>query len=845
MADSEEFRGTSRPDMFSNCDVLECGFCFSRYETTAALTEHQQSRGHWLTVFDRRRRQIRRPARFRERVEDAEESVVRIEQLDEFEPTLEEVLVQAEEAEEEEEETEAEEEEEPERQQGPGEAGEAEEPVGQAEEEREGDGDGAEQSDVVEHRGEGVSVETTFVIELDPEEQADSAVTSDAAGESQFLAGLQQRSPSNMVSMTVKSLHELLSIQELREAQLPLTLSANIWKEVIVRRNQSMDPTSALSILTKGSEIECLRCPAKRKIFTAKASIFELGSNVLKHMRRHGEHPNKRSRQSNTLTKPANAAKSLHLGTAECRMFWQSLALAFLDGEIADVFVENSFLRETFRRFLNAPLPNRRQLAAIYSGIDAQMTSEIACQLAGAPTCHLSIDGWSSIHMQAYTGVMVHFLDQNFHLKVYSLGVCRFSKADGNRATAVNLANQVRRIIEDFPRAPGSRSILETTRCITTDATAVMPAMTRELAKESQLCFSHQLQLLMKAFVLSQDHLCVLVGIASKITSYVRRSTKASDSIGRRLVSFVPTRFDSYLKMLDSVITNFPAIQTFDSNNDTPEQFHIAVTEFSSLWTLANCLTKLLTPIASLTAQLGAERGITAHLVLKSIVFLQHSYRNLSISNDSELAAQASILLQHVNTRLTPFFQKRELLIAAVLCPVIGRELSVAISRQMDDAKRHLRFEMNLLSSVNVASSATSSLSGSSTGSVIAEKLDFDTFLSPPPQRTSSPVDDEIDLFFRVPKPQCRNVAAFWRAHQSTFPIMSQVARSFLSIPPSSLACERLFSTAGRVVTPLRNRISPKRINIMTRAKQNLLIFRQNGLPSSFGFDLPSISQTS
>jgi len=49
----------------------------------------------------------------------------------------------------------------------------------------------------------------------------------------------------------------------------------------------------------------------------------------------------------------------------------------------------------------------------------------------------------------------------------------------------------------------------------------------------------------------------------------------------------------------------------------------------------------------------------------------------------------------------------------------------------------------------------------------------------------------------------------WWKYNQKKYPVVSQLAKKYLSVIVTSVPCERLFSEAGQVVTKRRNRLSP------------------------------------
>lgn len=54
------------------------------------------------------------------------------------------------------------------------------------------------------------------------------------------------------------------------------------------------------------------------------------------------------------------------------------------------------------------------------------------------------------------------------------------------------------------------------------------------------------------------------------------------------------------------------------------------------------------------------------------------------------------------------------------------------------------------------------------------------------------------------------NPLLFWKQHTDQYPILSTVACRFLNVPATSAEAERVFSTSGRICTPLRSALKPE-----------------------------------
>ena len=87
---------------------------------------------------------------------------------------------------------------------------------------------------------------------------------------------------------------------------------------------------------------------------------------------------------------------------------------------------------------------------------------------------------------------------------------------------------------------------------------------------------------------------------------------------------------------------------------------------------------------------------------------------------------------------------------------------------------------------------------------------------------TLSPLELEFLKYEKLPKVK-KDVDAlkWWMGHKDVLPLMFKIAQELLGIPVSSSKSERIFSTAGRIDTTQRMRLSPATL-------ENLVILSEN-----------------
>lgn len=62
----------------------------------------------------------------------------------------------------------------------------------------------------------------------------------------------------------------------------------------------------------------------------------------------------------------------------------------------------------------------------------------------------------------------------------------------------------------------------------------------------------------------------------------------------------------------------------------------------------------------------------------------------------------------------------------------------------------------------------------------------------------------------------------WWANNQNRFPLMAKIAKKYLCICATSTPSERVFSTAGSVVTPIRSLLKPDKVNMLVFLARNI-----------------------
>ncbi|XP_039593879.1 zinc finger BED domain-containing protein 4-like [Polypterus senegalus] len=92
-------------------------------------------------------------------------------------------------------------------------------------------------------------------------------------------------------------------------------------------------------------------------------------------------------------------------------------------------------------------------------------------------------------------------------------------------------------------------------------------------------------------------------------------------------------------------------------------------------------------------------------------------------------------------------------------------------------------------------------------------------------EQPSKGIERETELYRReasIPLSYCP--LTWWRENSSKYPLLSPLVKEYLSIPATSVPSERVFSTAGDIVTAQRSQLLPENVDMLIFLKKNMTI---------------------
>ena len=399
----------------------------------------------------------------------------------------------------------------------------------------------------------------------------------------------------------------------------------------------------------------------------------------------------------------------------------------------------------------------------------------------------LTTDIWSSLKSEGFLGITIHFIDENWILRHFTLDIFRFKGAHTGQA----IADEIYRIITEHELQLKAMAITTDNGSNMVSGANILKAKLAPIIFTHYRCVAHILNLIVMAGlniiknpIKKLRNLIKLLRKSTKLLEELENLAKADKKTFLRPIMDCKTRWNSTFKMINracilkehiemllvrysNVRNYFPDEQEWELFKDLDEflqQFDDATTELSSQTypTIAHSRIILLSIKKDLEVNRGEESLLNEMINAMKIKFNEY-YEGLEEST-------------HIAAFLDPRYKKYcflEMSEHEILLP-IRNKLEQQLPSEMIPSKKTSRFLQNLKNTT-----------------------------------TTPVVNDEISKYWNsIDAEENVKPLEWWKTHFTEYPNLSKLAHDFLCIQASSVPCEQLFSIAGQVLCKSRNRLT-------------------------------------
>lgn len=492
-------------------------------------------------------------------------------------------------------------------------------------------------------------------------------------------------------------------------------------------------------------------------------------------------------------------------------------------------------------------IPTEKTVLKYCKLIEHNMRESVLKNIENVDDVALSTDTRTSRSGDAYITTTAHYIDDEWNLQSNTISTAGMSESHD----ADNLQDKLEAIAAEF-------NLIESKIVCTThdNASNIQNGVDQsDLLGDSNRCYAHTEQLAMME-ALSTPRATQLISKCSAIVGHFKHSGPARDALEKmqrqlnvpeqELVQCVKTRWNSYFLMFERLLQQKEAIIcTLGRSGKRYANLDLTTEEWNDLSDVRD----LLYPFATALNYLCAESYSTISVVRPTIFSLLHGLE--PDQSDTHFVAQTKRILWYRlairfdvvprwlrnwrgdettpgEYRTSPLNENdphfREPHTAARRNQVVSvSQIATFLDPRFKKLLCETRSERQKIQQhvQSLYSKAKDDQTIENTHSDEAS-CKFDDFLATVMDQGAA--DDEFDLYLREVVTNLRpsdNPLAWWKANELKFPTMARLAKRYLCIPATSAPSERVFSTAGNIVTAKRNCLKPENVSTLTFIYQN------------------------
>jgi len=481
--------------------------------------------------------------------------------------------------------------------------------------------------------------------------------------------------------------------------------------------------------------------------------------------------------------------------------------------------VEDSGFKQ-FVKILNPnyELPNRHTISKeLIPAMYEKCLGEMKSLTSTVESACLTTDCWTSRNNESFMAITIHFIDTEFELKSILLECSSFNL----NHTGHNLAQEIERILESWELTK------KITFAVSDNAYNIKNAL-NNLSLKNMGCFAHTMNLIVQsALTLEED----LINKTKNIVSHFRKSTVANNSFKtyqlnngiknpKKLIQDVSTRWNSTYYMVCRFVELETSIRgTLGLLNNAPENLR------PEEWTILKDLIKVLKPFEESTKAISGQKYMTASLVIVIVRGLFKVYNSLKKTNLAPRVLHVvDKLIANMNERdgfknleksktlsrctfLDPRFKHipfnhNDTLLNTTKNDIIEKTANIIRSKYTEE------YETVSLADVNTPPNSEQPSIWDDIDSCVAKSTSIGTATSRAIVELQRYMEDSIISRHQDP-------LKWWKDHSYNYPNLSILAKNTLCHLGTSVPCERVFSSAGLVLSNRRCRLKSEKVNML------------------------------
>lgn len=508
--------------------------------------------------------------------------------------------------------------------------------------------------------------------------------------------------------------------------------------------------------------------------------------------------------------------------------------------------VENSGFRRLMQKLAsNYNIPSRNFFSTnIIPKMYDNCVNKIKELITGVHSISLTSDIWTCSHSnESFISLTAHWVSEDYEYKHVVLHCKHFPGAH----TGDNIK-------EIFLEMLGMWGIdLPTVHVVVRDNGKNIVKGCKEANMPSVSCFIHTLQLVVNDGIATQRAVTDLIAVSRKIVGHFNHSPAACAKLKdiqkelgvdiKKLIQDVTTRWNSTFYMLERLVEQKRVINLFLSENEVGT----ITTLTSNQWNLITTLLNLLRPFEEITRQMSSD---TAHLsqvipLLKTLEkfleqqgeqffgvntiresFLSELKRRFGDNEKDEFYVMATILDPRYKlaffSAVFPRGQWEEK-IKVKFYELFPEHVTVENDNQIGGEPAPIEQPTkspNFWECFNEILTTSTTISTLSTSNITDEP---GTSGSDSQSEYVSVVINELRVYLSIPLvDRTHNPITWWKENKINFPLLSKLAKKYLSAPATSVYSERLFSEAGNIYEETRSRLLPRNAEKLLFLHHNL-----------------------